>query len=183
MRKSKQLYNELVTSNKAVWVRNLNNPVRFNNDDTVTIFCYGHGKIYSCLIDKDDLEKVSFGYSWNARVRKESNHIIIKNSSFPIYYYIMDRKHKNMDDGLVVDHINGNTQDNRKSNLRVVKPGKNMLNKNKYKNTTHRNIVKMNNYYRINIIRRFYDLDLAIEARNEINKILDKYSLKDLKYR
>jgi hypothetical protein len=92
---------------------------------------YGY---FNLLIDKDDYDKVK-KYRWNINkcwnkntnltphfyagcIDRENN-----NSSLLIHRYIMSAP-RNM----VVDHINGNTLDNRKSNLRVVTQSQNRQN-------------------------------------------------------
>ena len=48
----------------------------------------------------------------------------------------MHREILNVPDGLYVDHINGNTLDNREKNLRLATSAQNAWNRDKYKNNT-----------------------------------------------
>lgn len=74
-----------------------------------------------CLIDTEDIEKIS-GCYWS----------LTANGYF---HNITDGQHKTLHrfllgfpDGMDIDHINGNRQDNRKSNLRVCTHVQNMCN-------------------------------------------------------
>ena len=77
--------------------------------------------------------------------------------------------------GYVVDHINGDSLDCRKQNLRIVKPSDNMLNKKTYKNSKHRGVSKQGNKYiaRIQVnnkpiyLGRFTTLEEAIQVRDK----------------
>jgi HNH endonuclease len=70
------------------------------------------------LIDDEDYDKVS-GYKWYYSGRGYAN----TNKSIKMHRLIMDAP-----PGMVVDHINGNTLDNRKANLRIVKQSTNIRN-------------------------------------------------------
>ena len=65
------------------------------------------------LIDPEDFEKVS-GYRWFAI--KKRGYVVAKKNSKRIWLH---RLIMNPPQGLVVDHINGNPLDNRKSNLKI----------------------------------------------------------------
>lgn len=95
---------------------------RINSDGTVTIFIESKGAVYQCLIDLEDLEKVS-GHRWSLHrgyVRTTFNgktlflhHIICPNVDTSKYQ---------------TDHISRNPLDNRKINLRVVTQEVNNMN-------------------------------------------------------
>lgn len=91
---------------------------KINNNETVSLFIERkktQKEIVECLIDEEDFDLVG-GMDWNA----------IYNSSIDGYYAVtktgvfMHRLIMSPPKKLVVDHINHNTMDNRKSNLRVV---------------------------------------------------------------
>lgn len=82
-----------------------------------------------CLVDNEDLEKLS-KYSWY----KHSEGYAVTNINKK--YTLMHRFLLNAKRNEVVDHINGNKLDNRKSNLRLASPAQNMMNsrgRNKFK--------------------------------------------------
>lgn len=101
-------------------------------------------KGYKVLIDDEDYEKVS-SKTWCVRVDGHNGDRIYflngirdkvthKQEHIRLHRFIMGCIAK---DGKVVDHINRNTLDNRKSNLRLVTIGENILNRGKsYTNTT-----------------------------------------------
>ena len=84
-----------------------------------------HG-IIRVKIDKDDLEKCS-QLTWHYAKNKDSKYIQtrIKGKMVKLHRYIMNINNSN----LVVDHINRNPLDNRKSNLRICSYKENSFNK------------------------------------------------------
>ncbi len=94
--------------------------------DVTAIFVKYKDKVMETLIDTDDLEKVMrFPNTWMANWYSASNNYYVignkpkdangKRGTERLHRYILDAK-----DGLVVDHINHDTLDNRKSNIREV---------------------------------------------------------------
>ena len=84
-----------------------------------------HG-IIKVKIDKEDLEKCS-KLTWHYAKNKDSKYIQsrIKDKMVKLHRFVMDINDKN----LVVDHINRNPLDNRKSNLRICSYKENSFNK------------------------------------------------------
>lgn len=84
-----------------------------------------HG-IIKVKIDEEDLEKCS-KLTWHYAKNKDSKYIQtrIKGKMVKLHRYIMNIS----DRDLLVDHINRNTLDNRKSNLRVCNYQENSFNK------------------------------------------------------
>lgn len=86
-----------------------------------------HNEFY---IDIDDFDKVK-KYSW---YENEDGYLIsrINNNLVRMHRLIMDVKDKKLD----IDHINHNTLDNRKNNLRIVTRSQNSMNKKLANNST-----------------------------------------------
>lgn len=79
---------------------------------------------YAVLIDNDDAERV-LSLKWGLKERKQTRDGLVyfrssywqdgKAKSIYLHRFILNAPH-----GTIVDHINGNTLDNRRSNLRLV---------------------------------------------------------------
>jgi hypothetical protein len=81
------------------------------------------------LIDKDDVEWAS-QYTWI----KSSRGYVIRQEGRKVVF--LHRQIMNCPKGMVVDHINGNPMDNRKSNLRICTNDENIRNRKLNKNST-----------------------------------------------
>ena len=97
------------------------------NDNYVEMII--ESKVYGIIIvkiDKNDLEKCS-KLTWHYAKNKDSKYIQtrIKGKMIKLHRYIMNINNSN----LVVDHINRNPLDNRKSNLRICSYKENSFNK------------------------------------------------------
>lgn len=93
-------------------------------------------KIGEFTIDLEDIEKVKY-HKW----RLSHSHIVTglpaKGTQRELSWVVLDldnRNEKNKD--IVVDHIDGNPRNNKKSNLRICSQGENLLNKSFMSNNT-----------------------------------------------
>ena len=136
------------------------------------------------LIDIEDVEKIQ-KYTWRLYYRKGANFYAVahlnKNDNIRLHRYIT-----NCPSDLVVDHINHNTLDNRKCNLRVCSQRANTLNATLSKNNTtgFNGIQKVNNkwivFYCNKYVGIYKDINQTKEARlNAEQKDIDHLNYKD----
>lgn len=98
---------------------NLTKNIYIVKDNLVELMC-GEKKV---LLDSDDLDKVT-KYQWSIGSHGYAT------SGAGSKQILMHRLIANLDDtGKVIDHINRNKLDNRKSNLRICSPSENSMNK------------------------------------------------------
>lgn len=93
---------------------------------------YGVDKVF--LIDSDDIEKINTGRKWSCSkvgyaFCDTRNYARTEGKLVYMHHLIVD-----VPKGMVVDHINGNKLDNRKSNLRICNQRQNTWNKRKRSN-------------------------------------------------
>lgn len=85
------------------------------------------------MIDTEDYDKIKEYRFHKANVSKHSEYFRVKtNDNQYLHRLIVGKPQK----GLYIDHINRNTLDNRKCNLRFVTPSQNGMNRTRYKNKT-----------------------------------------------
>lgn len=140
-------------------------------------------KLIIVLIDKDDIEKAQ-KVKWIAQYDKTIDNYYITGWEKDNYENRQRfRLHRFLTDcpkGHVVDHINRNTCDNRKSNLKVCTQIENANNKGWYKNNTsgYKNIRKVNKNAKkweleikrnkkVVLYKKGYDLQELIRLRDE----------------
>ena len=93
-------------------------------------------KDYEAIIDSSDFDLVN-GYNWTAQVNRNnvyayrSERISGRSNTMLLHRILMQPE-----DGMVVDHINGNTLDNRRANLRVCTASQNSQNSRLSKSNT-----------------------------------------------
>lgn len=80
------------------------------------------------LIDEDDMNTFLM-YSWHLKPMNQGSKIYYCHSSFNGKNWLFHRLIMQAKTGQMVDHINGNPLDNRKSNLRFVTPSQSQMNK------------------------------------------------------
>ena len=91
--------------------------------DYVKIIANRKGEDYEVLVSEQDFLLVSsFGGTWSVDNRGYVRRTINKKLD------LMHRLIMEPAEGMIVDHINGNTLDNRRENLRVLKPSENQQN-------------------------------------------------------
>jgi len=134
-----------------------------------------HNKIYYTKVDIDDLDLILNTCRWFAHPRKTDNYIINR------YGEKLHRLITNCPKNLVVDHINGDTLDNRKSNLRIVSQVDNIKNRIRKISKLGKGISRNHSLYsaemRIDGIRyrkNFKTLKEAIEYRRYLEAMANK---------
>lgn len=113
------------------------NKVREDSIGTHIVIIF-RGQEFLCYLDKEDLPTIG-KYTWFARQSGHSLYIQTsiygesgRRTSLQIHRLLMGVKDRRQ----YIDHINRNTLDNRKSNLRILTPAESAQNKNKYMNST-----------------------------------------------
>lgn len=158
------------------------------DDDTLGIVINYKERDLICYIDREDLMRVSqFKSTWHIN-RNRTGHVdgvktkvqIDKvRKQYWIHNVIMSKSNPNN----VIDHIDHNTLNNRKSNLREVTPTENAQNISTLlnSNTKHRNVTLEDGKYRVRIngisFGRYKTLNEAIEVADiERKKLFPKSS-------
>jgi hypothetical protein len=95
-------------------------------DGTTTVILLNNGQ--ATMIDTEDLPMVN-PYNWRAYWR-ETSHAYYVGTSSRSQWRMMHRLICKTPKGLQTDHINHDTLDNRKANLRAVTASKNGMNRN-----------------------------------------------------
>lgn len=108
------------------------NEYRIDGNTAILLLAKTSGEIIETIIDLEDLEKVlSYPNRWCVRGKKSRWYVYAntptvngKRSTIELHRFLMDAP-----SDMVVDHINHNTLDNRKSNLRIVTSAQNNQNR------------------------------------------------------
>ena len=128
-----------------------------NNDGTINLYIYDtpNKQYYTFIISKVDYYRVK-NHVWSLKHHGVNNYVYtnIKNRKVYLHRFIV-----NPPSDKVIDHINGNGLDNRRSNLRVVTQHINSRNRTKIatNNSTGKNGVSLENnngsmYYRAQFV-------------------------------
>ena len=92
--------------------------------DVAKIICYCKGERYEVLIDAEDVDKVK-DICWNIVTSNKTHQYCCSSDRKLKLHRFITKCPKNM----VVDHINHDTLDNRKSNLRICSHADNIKNR------------------------------------------------------
>ncbi|MCG7407717.1 HNH endonuclease [Paenibacillus sp. ACRRX] len=160
--------------------------------DVIKIFVKLRDDVFVTIVDRDSFDVVnSFRGSWYAFKNRHNLYVAmcLREKGKNVYHYL----HRVVNDcppDLVVDHINGNTFDNRKSNLRNVTVGENTKNRNG-PNRDNKSTGVLGVYYRKEIdkfraiigygdrlihLGHFPTINEAIAARKEAERIYQPFS-------
>ena len=159
--------------------KNENTYIQLEDCVYLIITSFKYGKI-TFIIDKNDYLQVK-QYHWG--VAKLGNNFYAKYSIYGHKAIFLHRLITNCVDNLVVDHINRNTLDNRKSNLRICNNLVNIknrpINKAGYRGIIQNDVGKYRVRLQINKVKfdkTFDTLERAIKYRNELE---EKYHKKE----
>lgn len=146
-------------------------------DDIVIILINSIYGLFNVIVDLEDFDKVNqFKTSWTVCYRHNRvETVLTKVQHNKIRYTILlHRLIMNCSENMVIDHIDRNPLNNRKSNLRIVTLNENKTNLSDYHNsqTKHKNIYLELGKYSVRIKKVRYGsydtLDEALKVRNEL---------------
>lgn len=176
-------YDEYIVNNNIL-NKQLNFPVRFPNYKIVKNTVYSIKDNYviikiknqDCFIDIDDYEKIK-----QYKLNIQKNYVVMykDKTSLLIHRYILNVN----DSQYWVDHINNNTLDNRKNNLRITDNVKNTQNRKKQKNTSSEyiGVYKRNSNWRVQIsYNNKYILQKTLNNEEDAARLRDLFILKNL---
>ncbi len=154
-------------------MKTINKLNKFKHEDCTTIlYVSKKGKTYEVLIDRSDFDKIQ-KYKW---ILNSKNYVIssVKSEQILLHRVIMDAPKTKY-----VDHINHDTLDNRRRNLRLCTQSENMrnarLNRNNvsgypgvyWHNQNNKWIAKIKKDYKSIYLGSFDDKNDAIKARKD----------------
>ena len=163
-------------------------------DSHTVVFLQKKGIVYEMLIDTEDIKLIDERIKNTIQIVNSGHKTIVKYAAS--FYHQNNKKHRilihraimNAPKNLVVDHINRNTLDNRKSNLRLVTPAENCQNRGYKSNTTssgYRGVswhIKQKKYVahvRLNGIR--YNLG-SFDNEKEAALVVQEWRMKNMPY-
>lgn len=163
----------------------LGNPYKINKDGSVTMYHFitTTGETIESLLDYDDWVRLRHCYwgidsgGYISTSTKEFSELV-KGVKIRLHNVIM--KHYSFDTE-IVDHINNNRKDNRKSNLRIIPKGENIRNLSiKDDKGIPRGITKRKNFYEVRAKTRngvnirktfkFHEYEEAVKYNEKIRK-------------
>lgn len=158
---------------------NAKNEYLITNTCAYIIFRNRKGFIkFKCPIDKEDIERLSL-YKWEVTTFHGNSRYVREVKDHKVLF--LHRFLLNPEPGEIIDHINRNGLDNRKSNLRIVSPSENSANSKTRSITGEKNIYIHSGAYRVEIIRDYKrvfvktckTLEDAVKSRDEF---LERYN-------
>jgi hypothetical protein len=147
------------------------NDYKVIGDTTIIYFNYKN-EIHECLIDTEDLNKfIEADYRWSLTWAEDVKSFYA-NTSLYFYNGIRNKKCRILamhrfvlgyeyGDRIWIDHVNHNTMDNRKSNLKATKANGNT------KNRKGRNSNNKSGYRNVIFSDGWYIVQLQIEGKNK----------------
>lgn len=150
--------------------------------EVTTIYIVSKGETFECFIDTKDLAIVGL-YSWWLKRSKNTNYAmstLYGDKKTHIHMHRLLAEPETTKE--VVDHINYNGLDNRRSNLRVVSQSVNLRNQSKVKGVQGVNKTSCGNYWRACVsvnneqvhLGNYPTLEEACAARYAAEKVLEK---------
>jgi hypothetical protein len=124
---------------------------------------------FETIVDDDDYEYLS-RFPW--RAKKSRKHWYVVRTAYPGKRTIrMHREIIKPDDGLEVDHINGNTLDNRRSNLRAATRQEQQQNAGPRAYRRYKGVARMRSKWAAVLVIGLYDTEEeAASARDRVAK-------------
>lgn len=126
-----------------------------------------YGEIVS-YIDAEDIPIID-KYKWHAIYQKSVNGFYITCSNGNNQTIRLQRLITNCPDGMVVDHINRNTLDNRKANLKVCTQLENLYNRKVYSHSTPYKFFRM--HIRKSTQKPSYDIAIPGYVRRQLKDL------------
>ncbi|ANP69290.1 hypothetical protein GTH52_05395 [Clostridium tyrobutyricum] len=153
----------------------MENKYEINGDVTLVSLARKHGSEFTTKIDTEDIEKVKSAGTWFAEWHKDFNNYIVQNISPTNNTAKKSKPLKQNLQSLILNtnpkapirHINGNTLDNRKCNLEIVK--RNTKNDYEVVNKNTIAVLLRDKYGRV--------VSKALISKQDLDKVInDKYS-------
>ncbi|WP_039652640.1 hypothetical protein [Clostridium tyrobutyricum] len=153
----------------------MENKYEINGDVTLVSLARKHGSEFTTKIDTEDIEKVKSAGTWFAEWHKDFNNYIVQNISPTNNTTKKSKPLKQNLQSLILNtnpkapirHINGNTLDNRKCNLEIVK--RNTKNDYEVVNKNTIAVLLRDKYGRV--------VSKALISKQDLDKVInDKYS-------
>jgi hypothetical protein len=184
--KSDVNFDKICRENKAIYFEGLGNPVKVSSSDSAIMYCLSKNEIFEVLLDLDTISKISLNCTWSIQAHGDLKHRVI--SRINGKNKLLHRLIKDCPRNMVIDHINHNTLDNRKENLRIVTQKINSNNR----STNKKNISKLKHLYIeddkndlngfnyvVNIVKKFKDKKTAEDFAKTIDLISQHFIISD----